>query len=164
MAVAGGVTFYGLLAVFPTIVALVSLYGLFADASTISDQLNSLKSILPDGALQIIGEQVKRITSKPAGSLGIGFVTGLAVAGPWSSNAGMKAMFDALNVVYDEKEKRNFFVLNAISLLFTLAAIVVLLLALGAVVVLPIALKFLPLGDMANVALSLARCQFCRCS
>ena len=116
LSVAAGVTFYALLALFPGITAFVSLYGLFADAGTVSDHLAKLSGILPSGALDIIGEQVKRIASKPAGSLGFAFFSGLAIA-LWSSNAGMKALFDALNIVYDEDEKRGFIKLNAISLL-----------------------------------------------
>lgn len=156
LAVAAGVTFYSLLAVFPAIVALVSLYGLFADTSTISAHLSAISGIMPSGALDVIGEQVKRIASKPHGSLGFGFIAGLAVA-LWSANAGMKAMFDALNIVYDEKEKRSFIVLNAVSLVFTIAALVVLMLALGAVVVMPVVLKFLPLGSLVEIGISLLR-------
>src|SRR5262249_50568003 len=64
-------------------------------------------------------------------------VLGLAL---WSANAGMKALMDALNVVYEEKEKRGFIKLNLVSLAFTAGAIVSLLLALGTVVVLPLVL------------------------
>jgi membrane protein len=90
LSVAAGVTFYALLALFPGITAFVSLYGLFADAGTVSDHLAQLSGVLPAGALDIIGEQVRRGASKPAGSLGFAFFTGLAIA-LWSSNAGMKA-------------------------------------------------------------------------
>ena len=58
LSVAAGVTFYALLALFPGITAFVSLYGLFADAGTVSDHLAKLSGILPAGALDIIGEQV----------------------------------------------------------------------------------------------------------
>src|SRR3954454_19513590 len=70
LAVAAGVTFYGLLGLFPALAALVSIYGLFADPATIQDHLNLLSGVLPGGALDIIGEQVKRITSKGSGALG----------------------------------------------------------------------------------------------
>ena len=156
LAVAAGVTFYALLALFPAITALVSLYGLIADPATISDQVASLNSLLPSGALDIISDQVKRIASKPHGSLGFGFVAGLGVA-LWSTNAGMKAVFDALNVVYDEKEKRGFVRLNAVSLLCTLGALVVILAALGAVVVVPIVLNLVGLGAVVEALISLAR-------
>ena len=145
LAIAAGVTFYALLAIFPAIAALVSLYGLFAEPGTIQNHLATLGGFLPGGALEIIGEQVKRIASKPGGTLGFGFALGLGTA-LWSSNAGMKALFDALNIVYEEQERRGFIKLNLVSLTFTLSAIIFILLAMGAVVVLPIVLKWIPLG------------------
>ena len=156
LSVAAGVTFYALLALFPGITAFVSLYGLFADAGTVSDHLAKLSGILPSGALDIIGEQVRRIASKPAGSLGFAFFSGLVIA-LWSSNAGMKALFDALNIVYDEDEKRGFIKLNAISLLFTLGALVFLLLALAAVVAIPVVLKLFWFGKTLEWLLSILR-------
>ncbi len=156
LAVAAGVTFYALLAIFPAIAAFVSLYGLFADAGTISKQLGAMSGFMPGGAVDIIGEQVKRIASKPSGSLSFGLISGLAIA-LWSANAGMKAMFDALNVVYDETEKRSFIKLNAMSLAFTVGAIIILMLAIASVVVLPIVLNFVGLGSVAGSVLSLAR-------
>jgi membrane protein len=142
LAVAAGVVFYGLLALFPALTAIVSLYGLFANAATINDHLTMAAGILPGGAIDIIREQVVRLASKGDAKLGFGFIVGLGIA-LWSANAGMKAIIDALNVVYEEKEKRGFIKLNLISLAFTLAAIAALLLALGAVVVLPLLLAWL---------------------
>jgi membrane protein len=156
LAVAAGVTFYALLAIFPGIAALVSLYGLFADAATINDHLTTLQGVLPGGALEIISDQVKRIASQGGGALGFAFFSGLAIA-LWSANAGMKAIFDALNVVYDEEEKRSFIMLNAQSLLFTLGALAFLLLALASIVVLPIIFDFLHLGDILEPLLAIAR-------
>ena len=104
MAVAAGVTYYSLLALFPAIAALVSVYGLFADPATIQEHLSALSDVLPGGALKIVGEQIKRIAAKGNGALRFGFVFGLPVS-LWSANAGMKAVFDALNIVYDEKER-----------------------------------------------------------
>jgi membrane protein len=156
LAVAAGVTFYALLALFPAIAALVSIYGLFADASTIQDHLNTLAGFMPGGALDVIGEQVKRITSKGSGTLGFAFFSGLAIS-LWSANAGMKAMFDALNVAYDEDEKRGFIALNLRSLAFTLGAILFIVLALVGVVVVPVVLNFIGLGKAAEWIISLAR-------
>jgi membrane protein len=156
MSVAAGVTYYALLALFPAIAALVSIYGLFADPVTIQEHLNALSGILPGGALDIIREQVTRIAAQGGGTLGVSFVIGLAVS-LWSANAGMKAIFDALNIVYDEDEKRSFFALNLQSLGFTLGAIVFLLLAVIGIVVLPIVLNFIGLGSGVEWILSLAR-------
>ena len=105
LAVAAGVVFYSLLAIFPAIAAFVSLYGLIADASTIDSHLSLAAGIFPAGAVDILHEQIARLTAKGDAKLSLGFITGLVVA-LWSANAGMKAIIDALNVVYDEKEKR----------------------------------------------------------
>lgn len=156
MSVAAGVTYYALLAVFPAIAALVSIYGLFADPATIQDHLNALSGVLPGGALDIIREQVTRIASQGSGTLGFSFILGLVIS-LWSANAGMKAVFDALNIVYDEEEKRSFIKLNVQSLSFTLGAIAFLLLAVAGVIVLPIVLEFIGLGSGVEWLLSLAR-------
>ena len=79
LAVAAGVVFYGLLAIFPAITALVSSYGLFAPASAIKDNLLTLANVLPAGGLSIIEEQIARIASEPSG-LSIGFAAGLLIA------------------------------------------------------------------------------------
>jgi len=156
VAVAAGVVFYGLLAVFPAITALVSLYGLFADANTINQYLTLAADILPQGGLDIVQDQVNRITSKADATLGFGFLFGLALA-LWSANAGIKAIIDALNVVYDEKEKRGFFWLNLTSLAFTVAAIISLLLAIAAVIVLPVLLNYIGLSDFSETLLRVLR-------
>jgi membrane protein len=149
VALAAGVTFYSILALFPAIAALVSLYGLFADPGTIASHLDNLKGVLPGGAVQIIGDELHRLTAQRNDALGLTFATGLAVA-LWSANAGMKALFDALNLVYSEPEKRGFIKLNAVSLTFTAAAIGFVLLALNAMVVLPIALDYLGIASMTD--------------
>ncbi|KAB0265061.1 YihY/virulence factor BrkB family protein, partial [Microvirga brassicacearum] len=156
MAVAAGVTYYALLAIFPAIAALVSMYGLFADPNTIQEHLGALSEILPGGALEIVGEQVKRIAAQGTGTLGVSFLLGLLIA-IWSANAGMKAIFDALNIVYDEDEKRSFLKLNAVSLAFTAGALAFVLIALAAIVVLPIAVAMLGLGSGVEWALRLGR-------
>jgi membrane protein len=156
VAVAAGVVFYALLAIFPAITAIVSLYGLFTDAATINDHLSLAAGFLPQGALDIIQEQVIRITSKGDAKLGLAFIFGLGLA-LWSANAGMKALIDALNVVYDETEKRGFIKLNLISLTLTLAAILSLLLAIAAVVVLPLLLGFIGLDSLGQLLLRILR-------
>jgi membrane protein len=156
LAVAAGVVFYGLLAVFPAVTALVSLFGLFASPAAISDQLSLLAGILPQEALDILREQIGHLTAGSGAKLSLGFIFGLAVA-LWSANAGMKATMDALNVVYEEEEKRSFIKLNLVSLAFTVAAIAALLLALGAVVLLPIALGYLGLQNVTDLLFRLVR-------
>ena len=156
LAEAAGVTFYALLAIFPALTALVSLYGLVSDPRTIADNLSAVSGVLPQGGMQILNEQVKSLTSGPAKGLGLGAVVGL-LASLWSANAGMKALFDALNVVYEEKEKRGFVLRTLLTLAFTLGALVFVILAMIGVVVLPAVLNFIGLGQTTDILLKLAR-------
>jgi membrane protein len=123
---------------------------------SLQDHLNTMSGVLPAGALDIIREQVTRIASQGGGTLGFSFAIGLVIS-LWSANAGMKAVFDALNIVYDEEEKRSFIKLNVMSLSFTLGAIVFIILAVTGIVVLPILLEFIGLGSSLEWLLSLAR-------
>jgi membrane protein len=156
LAVAGGVAFYSLLAIFPAVAAFVSLYGLIADASTIDAHLSLAAGVLPAGAVDLLHEQITKLTSKGDAKLSLGFITGLAVA-LWSANAGMKAIIDALNVVYDEKEKRSFVKLNLLSLLFTIVAILSLMVALGGVVIAPMVFSAFGLSSLLSLAIAVLR-------
>ena len=156
LATAGGVVFFGLLAVFPAVTALVSSYGLFADPSTISANLQTLAMMLPEGAFQIVEDQVARVVSNGNTALGITFLSGLVLA-IWSANAGVKSIFDALNVAYEEREKRSFIRLNLISLAFTIGAIAALLLMVAAVVAFPLALDHLGIAPESQLIAALAR-------
>ena len=142
-----------MLALFPAIAALVSIYGVFADAGSIAKHLDTLAGVLPGGALDVIRDQLSRLTAQGNTTLGISFVVGLVVS-LWSANGGIKALFDALNGVYEEKEERGFIGLNAVSLAFTLAMIAFLIVALAAVVALPVALNYLPsfIGKILDIA------------
>jgi membrane protein len=155
LAVAAGVVFYALLAVFPAVTAFVSFYGLFADAGTIQDHLALLANVLPADSLAILREQIVRIAAKPSG-LGVGVVVGLLIA-LWSANAGVKALIDALNVIQGRTENRTFVRFNLLSLAMTLGAIAFLLLAVGAVVGFPLAMSAFGLKDATATATWLIR-------
>jgi membrane protein len=156
LAISAGVTFFVLLAIFPGIAGLISLYGLFADSSSIGQHLATLSGLLPEGAMQIIGDQIQLLTSQPAQKLGFAMLGGLAIA-LWSANGGMKAMFDALNVVYHEKEKRGFFRLNAMSLGLTVGAIVFVILSLATITVIPILVGYLGLSSAVDFLIKIGR-------
>ena len=156
LATAAGVVFFGLLAVFPAVTALVSSYGLFANPSTIGANLQTLALMLPEGSFQIVQDQIARVLGKGSTTLGATFLFGLALA-IWSANAGVKAVIDALNVVYEEKEKRSFVRLNLLSLAFTTGAIVALLLMVSAVVAFPLALDHIGLAPDSRFLVSLGR-------
>lgn len=151
LALAAGVVFYGLLALFPAVTALVSSYALFADPATIGKHLAAIASVVPHDAYGVIDDQVTRIVTGATGKLSVAFVVGLALA-LWSANAGVKAMIDALNIVYGVRERRSFLALNALSLVFTTGGILVILLATGSVVVIPVVLSYLPFSGASAFA------------
>jgi len=138
-ALAGGVAFYSLLALFPAIAAGVSSYALFANAGTIAQHLSTATDVVPTAALDIVTNEITRIAEKSEGKLSLGFALGLAIA-LWSANAGVKSIFDALNIIYDEQEKRGLIWLNIVSLLSTIGAIAATGIAVGLVVVFPLLL------------------------
>jgi membrane protein len=156
LAMAGGVSFFALMAVFPAIAAVVSLYGLFADATTVATHLVLLQGVLPGGVLDLIAGQIALIVSKGAATLGWAFLTSLAIA-LWSANSGAAALFDALNVIYGEKEKRSLLVFYASTLLLTLGMITFVILALAAVVVTPIVMAFIGWATPGERILALLR-------
>jgi membrane protein len=150
--IAAGVAFYSLLALFPAITAGVSLYALFADPHMIGDHLSLLAGIVPSSALDIVRDEITRIAAQSNGKLTFGFLFGFALA-LWSANAGVKAIFDALNIIHDQGETRGFVRLSLISLLFTIGAIAFVLLTVAAVVVLPLALNVLGLPALSDSAI-----------
>jgi membrane protein len=156
LAEAASVTFYALLALFPAIAALVSIYGLFADRATIGEHLTALSGLVPGGGMELITEQVNRLAAQPPTRLGFSALASIAVS-LWSANQATKAVFDALNVIYDEKERRGFIRLTLTTLAFTLGGILFAILAVATVVVLPVALNLVGLGPAVEWLLHIAR-------
>ncbi|HEY2177265.1 MAG TPA: YihY/virulence factor BrkB family protein [Caulobacteraceae bacterium] len=121
-ALAGGVTFYLLLATFPAIAAFVSLYGLFSNVTTVEQQFLHLSTIFPREAVDLIGSQMIRIAFQRHGVLSVAFAVS-ALISIWSANAGMKALFDAINVAYNETEKRPYLPRTILTYTATLSVI-----------------------------------------
>jgi membrane protein len=149
--VAAGVTFYVLLSLFPAIGAFVSLYGLFANVDDARRHIVELSGLLPGGAVSVIGDQLTRLAATGRGQLGVGFATGLIIA-LWSATSGVRALLAGLNVAYEQKEKRNFFVLNAVVVMFTVAAILLAIAALTCVVAAPEVLRSVGLSGVAGLS------------
>ncbi len=154
--VAAGVTFYLLLSIFPGIAALFSIYGLFANPADIAGHLDALANVAPGGAIDLLREDMTRLASNGGTTLGVGFLVSLAVS-LWTTNSGVSAIFDALNIVYGEKEKRSVVKFYLTTLTFTLASIVFILLAIAVVVLLPVVLNFIPLPGGTDLLVKIAR-------
>lgn len=151
--VAAGVTFYLLLAFFPGLAATVSLYGLLADPTDISQHVQAMASVLPGEAYGVFSDQLHLLIQSRQSALGAAFFVGLVVA-LWSAHNGTLAMFDAMNVAYDEVEKRGFVRLNVIALAFTFGAMLAALAVIAALGILPIALSYVWLDPLKeNLAL-----------
>ena len=143
--IAGGVTYAILLALFPGLAALVSLYGLVLDASQIEKQVGTLSEILPAETQQLLVEQLHKLVEASSGALGIGAAVGVVLA-LWSASRGMSGLITALNIAYEEKERRGFFKLNMLALGLTLAQLVGGIVIISLVAVLPAAVQFLDVG------------------
>jgi len=144
--VAGSVTYFTLLAVFPALGVFVSLYGLVADVQAVGEQLAQLSTIFPRSVVDLLGEQMIRLATGRTGGLSLAFAVSL-VFSLWSASAGMKALFDGLNTAYDETEKRGFLVRTAVTYGFTLALIAFIVLVSAILVGAPLLLAVLGIRD-----------------
>jgi membrane protein len=156
LALAAGMTYYSILAIFPAIAALVAVYGLFSDPLAIARHLDQLGSFLPGGALDIAREQLTRVASKGSQTLGVTFAIGLATS-LWSANAAMKSLFDTLNIIHGEEEKRGFLMLNIVSLGFTVGGVLFVIAALSSIVAIPVVLNYVGLSDIADALIRIGR-------
>ncbi|MDO5632936.1 MAG: YihY/virulence factor BrkB family protein [Paracoccus sp. (in: a-proteobacteria)] len=156
MSVAGGVTFFGLLALFPAITALVSLFGLFADPVKIEQNLDYLSDFLPEEAVEIISGQVQTIVNAPAVSLSIASLLALGMAF-YSANGGMKALIEALNVAFFKVETRNFLILNLTAMAFTLGGMFMIIMMIGVIAVIPAVLAWVPMSGAVEWLLWVVR-------
>jgi membrane protein len=156
LSIAGGVSFFALLAIFPAITALVSAYGLFFNTGTIVDDIGQLNDVVPVTVLTIVHEQAMRIASNSGQTLSLGLVLGILIS-LWSAMGGVKAIIDALNVIYEQRESRSLIKLNVVALIFTLFGFATFLLAMAAIVVLPLVLSPIGLGSLAETITRIAR-------
>ncbi len=155
---AAGCAYFAMLALFPTLIAAVTLYSLVADPETLEQQINSVVSALPQGG-QIIEEQLRNITGdggQATGVLSIGLLVSVLGA-LWSASGGTAGMMQALNLAYDEDETRKFLKLRGTALALTLGGILVALIAIGLVAVLPAVLDTLGLGSVGRVVVNVLR-------
>jgi membrane protein len=146
--VAAGCAFYATLALFPSISMLVSLYGLVFDPTTVEPQLATLQGVLPPEAFTLIANWVHTLVSRGSATLGVSLLVSTLIA-LWSSSTGTKAMLSALNLAYEEEERRGFFRFQIVGLSMTLFAIVGAILGIAILVFMPVAIDFLGLSTYA---------------
>ena len=103
---AGGVAYFGFLAVFPALIAAISLYGLVADPATVAAQINGLASALPGSAQPLVADQLNAVVSAGNSQLGFSLVVSV-LAALWSASGGTTNLMKAINIAYDEEEGRG---------------------------------------------------------
>jgi membrane protein len=153
---AAGVAFFAFLAIFPAMIAAITLYGIFADPETVAAQVRDLSAALPEQAQPILADQLQSVASASGGALGIGLVVSL-LAALWSASSGTGNLLKAINIAYDEDESRGFLKVRGLALALTLGAIVFLLLTLALVAVVPVVLNVLPLGPVGTILAQVLR-------
>jgi membrane protein len=154
--VSAGCAFYALFAVFPALSALIALYGLTADPATVELQFGMLSSVLPPQAYQIVIEQIRRIGETSSQSLGWGLVLSVGIA-LWSVSNLTQAMFAALNIAYEEPERRSLvrFYLSAFT--FAILGIFSGVLMLLAIVYVPILFAYAGYSHTFELVVRIAR-------
>lgn len=133
---AAGVAFYLMLSLFPFAIAAVSIYGLVADPTSVTELVDQFRGAVPSSVANLIEEQLGGIAASSKGSLTFGLVASVLVA-LWSASKGARSLIEATNVAYDEGESRSFLKLRALAVAFTLAFLVVMVAAVAVIAVLP---------------------------
>ncbi len=143
---AAGCAFYGTLALFPGLSVLLAVYGLVFDPVTVEPQLAVLRDLLPPAVWALIDERIRTLVARPPATLGMQLIISTGVAF-WSSATGVKAVLAALNLAYEERERRSIVRFQAVAFTITLSAILGATVALSVLVALPHLLAFVGVPD-----------------
>ncbi|WP_306002302.1 YihY/virulence factor BrkB family protein [Brevundimonas sp. C43] len=144
--VAGGVTFFTLLSLFPLLGTFVTLYGLFADPTDAWGRLQFLYALLPDSIAEFLGGEMQRLAENSNSQLTFTLAWTLALS-LWTANGAVKVLFYGLNVAYHEVERRNIVRYNLICMAFTVGAIIAVLLTSVLVVGVPVVVRLFGLEE-----------------
>jgi membrane protein len=154
--VAAGVAFFSVLALFPALIAMISIYGLFVEPEEAAAQAQQLTDVMPTAAADLIGNQMQSVAAASSGNLSISLIISIAVA-LWSASSGMNALIQGVNIAYDEPETRGFIKLRGLALLLTIGAILVFGMAIGAIAVFPALAGKLPGGQVLEAVAGVLR-------
>lgn len=151
--VAAGVAFYALLAIFPALAALVSIYAYFASPTDIGAHLSQVIELLPESTGELILSQIASIAQSSSTSLSLSAI-GTLILTIWSSSKGSQALITACNISYQEYEKRSFFKAQLVRFLFSIGAIVVAIFALLIIGILPVVLNLVGLKENIDLLIT----------
>lgn len=154
--IAAGVAFYGLVAIFPGIAAIISIWALMFDPQQIEQQIGLISGMMPEDAAAIVEEQARTVAASTGAGVSIAAIGGLLLT-LYSAAQGMKAMMEGLNVIYDEEERRGLIRLNLVALALTLGLILVVIVSLGLIMIVPALLGVVGLGATAEMLVTYLR-------
>lgn len=149
--IAAGIAFYGFLALFPAAAAVIAIWGSFADATLIRQELELARDYLPPDAWSLISDQIEALLAVPPSGLGLTTFISLFLA-LWTARASVAALMRGLNAIHSLPNRAGaWHHLRALVLTFVMVGLAIL--ALMAAVIGPLVLSFLPLGAFATLAL-----------
>ena len=148
--VAAGVAFFTMLAIFPLITACLSIYGLFADPYEVQQQINAVAALLPDESWRLLDTQMRAVAAAPPDKLRIGIAFGLIFT-LWSAGSGIRAIMQAMNIAYGERETRNPAAFFGLAAGLTFSIILFMWLALAVIIGVPALLAYASLNGAAAV-------------
>jgi membrane protein len=154
--IAGGVTYAVLLALFPGLAALVSLYGLVFDVGQIEKQVAALSGVLPAQTQELLSQELHSLVQGSSGTLGFTAIVSLLLA-LWSASRGMSGLITAINIAYEEKEQRSFLKFNLLALVITLGLTVGGILAIALIAILPAVVQLVAVGSATKWLLLLVQ-------
>ena len=154
--VAAGIGLHGLLAVFPVLAVIVSVYGMFASPQKVANDLQSFLGILPPEAAKLLTVQLQSLAATRNHTLGFGAVAATVLA-LWNSRKGVGAVMVATNIAYKEEDQRSFLRKLALSVAFSVAAMLIFGVMLLVGVAVPAVLQAAHLGRGASMAVLVCR-------
>lgn len=151
---AGGVAFYGLLAIFPAMAAIVSLFGLLANPHIVHEQLNALQVLFPPNVFDILQKQLGTLLAQSSRSLSLTAVFSILLT-IYSATKGTKAMLAALNAVYRTNETRKWWFQQILAYCLTFGGLLLMIIAVFAVIAVPVILRILPDDILVHLSVPL---------
>jgi len=150
--VAAGVAFYGLLAIFPAITALMAITGLIYEPAELVGTLEGVGNLLPAEAADILIGQATEVAGSQQGGLTLSLILGLALA-LWSASTGVGSLIEGINLAYDEPETRGFVRLKLVTIALTLCMLVGVMVSAGLIIAVPVALSFLAFSPLMETVI-----------
>lgn len=154
--IAKGVAYSWFLAVFPGLIAAISIYGLVTNPADVQSQVSNLSSSMPDAAQHLLTTQMRSLANTSGSALSISLIISIAIA-LWSASAGMAGLVEALNIAYDEDENRSFVVKRGLAILLTIGFLVFIAVAIALIGIFPFLTSLLGHSIIVRILLQIAR-------